>query len=130
MSIETNTSQPIEVYAFEDLVAYHLWFAFANAKREGHSEQFKVHIVKGVPGLQEDPAYFLPRRFYEIETQDGATLRGDSIWLAFRDSQWNPTRPPLNLIGAQGFETGRVFELRAQGQQSFLVELRRKGQTQ
>jgi len=30
------------------------------------------------------------------------------------------------LIAAQGFETGRVFELRAQGQQSFLVELRRK----
>ena len=130
VSAETNDSQPIDVYAFEDLVAYHLWFAFVNAKREGHPGQFKVHVVKGVPGLQEDPAYFLPRRFYEIETQDGATLRGDSIWVAFRDSQWNPTRPPLNLIGAQGFETGRVFELRAQGQQSFLVELRRKGQTQ
>jgi uncharacterized membrane protein len=127
---ETNSSQPIDVYAFEDLVAYHLWFAFANAKREGDLQQFKVHVVKGVPGLQEDPAYFLPRRFYEIEIHDGATLRGDSIWLAFRDSQWNTSRPPLSIIAAQGFETGRVFELRAQGQQSFLVELRRKGQTQ
>ena len=129
VSAETNASQPIDVYAFEDLVAYHLWFAFANANREGHSVQFKVHVVKGVPGLQEDPAYFLPRRFYEIETHDGAILRGDSIWLAFRDKQWNPTQAPLSLIAAQGFETGRVFELRAQGQQSFLVELRRTGQT-
>jgi hypothetical protein len=85
--------------------------------------------VKGVPGLQEDPAYFLPRRFYEIETHDGATLRGDYVWLAFRDTQWDPTRPPLSFIGPQGYETGRVFELRAQGQKSFLVELRRKGQT-
>ena len=130
VSAETNGGKSIDVYAFEDLVAYHLWFAFANAKRDGHSEQYKVHVVKGVPGLQEDPAYFLPRRFYEIETQDGAILRGDSIWLAFRDSQWSPTRPPLSLIEAKGFEPGRVFALRAQGQQSFLVELRRKGQTQ
>ncbi len=127
---DTHPSEPIEVYAFEDLVAYHLWFAFANAKREGHQQQFRVHVVKGVPGLREDPAYFLPRRFYEVETHDGATLRGDSVWLAFRDSQWNTSRPPLSMIAAQGFETGRVFELRAQGQQSFLVELRRKVQTQ
>jgi uncharacterized membrane protein len=123
---EANGSQPIDVYAFEDLVSYHLWFAFSNAKREGYSQQFKVHVVKGIPGLQEDPAYFLPRRFYEIETHDGAAISGDSVWLAFRDSQWNTVRPPLSLIATQGFETGRVFELRAQGQQSFLVELRRK----
>lgn len=128
-SDEANTSQPIDLYAFEDLVAYHLWFAFANAKREGYPQQFRVHVVKGVSGLQEDPAYFLPRRFYEIETHDGVTIRGDSVWLAFRDSQWNTARPPLSMIAGQGFETGRVFELRAQGQQSFLVELRRKGQT-
>ena len=125
-----TSNGPIDVYAFEDLVAYHLWFAFANAKQDGDGRQFKVHVVKGVPGLQEDPAYFLPRRFYEIETQDGATLRGDSVWLAFRDAQWNTARPPLSMIAAQGFETGRVFELRAHGQKSFLVELRRKGQTQ
>ena len=127
---ETSSSQPIDVYAFEDLVAYHLWFGFANAKRKGYSQPFRVHVVKGVPGLREDPAYFLPRRFYEIETHDGPTLRGDSVWLAFRDSQWNTARPPLSMIAAQGFETGRVFELHAQGQQSFLVELRRKGPTQ
>lgn len=126
---ETNSSQPIDVYAFEDLVAYHLWFTFANAKRAGNSQQFRVHVVKGVPGLQEDPAYFLPRRFYEIETHDGATVRGDAVWLAFRDSQWNTARPPLSMIAAQGFEIGKVFELRAQGQHSFVVELRRKGQT-
>lgn len=125
---ETHHSEPIDVYAFEDLVAYHLWFSFANARRAGDPQQFRVHVVKGVPGLREDAAYFLPRRFYEIETHDGATLRGDSIWLAFRDSQWNTASPPLNVIAAQGFETGRVFELRAQGQQSFLVELRPKGQ--
>ena len=127
---ETNSTSVVQVYAFEDLVAYHFWFAFANPKLQIDPHRFKVHVVKGVPGLREDPSYFLPRRFYEIETQDGAALKGESIWLAFRDSQWNPGRPPLNLIAAQGFETGRVFELQAQGQKSFVVELRRKGQTQ
>lgn len=127
---ETNPTSSVHVYAFEDLVAYHFWFAFADPKLQIDSQRFRVHVVKGVPGLREDPAYFLPRRFYEIETQDGAAFNGDSIWLAFRDSQWNPARPPLNLIAAQGFETGRIFELQAQGQRSFVVELRRKGQTQ
>ena len=130
LEAEISDNQQIDVYAFEDLVAYHVWFAFSNAKRDAHSQQFRVHVVKGVPGLREDPAYFLPRRFYEIEIHDGLTLRGESVWLAFRDSQWNTAQPPLSMIAAQGFETGRVFGLRAQGQQSFLVELRRKGQTQ
>jgi mannosyltransferase len=126
--IETNDTEPVHVYAFEDLVAYHLWFAFGNAAAQsGANNNFRVHVVKGVPGLQEDPAFFLPRRFYEIETQDGATFRGETIWLAFRDAQWNTARPPLSLLAAQGFETRRIFGLRAQGQESFLVELRRKG---
>lgn len=127
---ETNTREPIDVYAFEDLVAYHLWFAFKNTERQPELGKFRVHVVKGIPGLAEDPAYFLPRRFYDIEAQDGATLKGDSIWLAFRDSQWNTTRPPLSMIAAQDFEVARIFELQAQGQKSFLVELRRKEQKQ
>ncbi|HKR62017.1 MAG TPA: glycosyltransferase family 39 protein [Pyrinomonadaceae bacterium] len=131
VQVETSNTQPVHVYAFEDLVAYHLWFAFEDAaKRSGGTNNFRVHVAKGIPGLREDPAYFLPRRFYEIETQDGATFRGDTIWLAFRASQWNPGQPPLSLIAPQGFETGRIFQLRAQGQESVLVELRRKAASQ
>lgn len=127
---ETNKTSTVHVYTFEDLVGYHFWFAFADPKLQTNPAGFKVHVVKGVPGLREDRAYFLPRRFYAVETQDGAAFKGDAIWLAFRSSQWDPERAPLNLIAAQGFETGKVFELQAQGQKSFVVELRRKGQTQ
>jgi uncharacterized membrane protein len=127
---ETGKAELVQIYAFEDLVAYHLWFALAHTKQEVHPERFKVHVVKGVPGLREDPAFFLPRRFYEIETQDGATIKGESIWLAFRDAQFNAGKPPLSTITAQGFEIGRIFELRAQGQESFLVEMRRAGPNQ
>lgn len=122
---EAGKDHAVQIYAFEDLVAYHLWFALAHTRQEEHPERFKLHVVKGVPGLREDPAFFLPRRFYDIETQDGANFKGDSIWLAFRDAQLNPAKPPLSTITAQGFVIGRVFQLRAQGQESFLVELRR-----
>ncbi|MGI8735583.1 MAG: glycosyltransferase family 39 protein [Pyrinomonadaceae bacterium] len=122
-------SREVQIYAYEDLVAYHLWFALDTARRQGAFDRFKVHVVKGIPGLREDPAYFLPRRFYGVESQDGAALKGESVWIAFRDSVWHTQRPPLSLIEAQGYETGRVFELPAQGQRAFLVELRRTGQT-
>ncbi len=128
MKAEETPTPEVQVYAFEDLVAYHLWFAADTARRQGRAGNLKIHVVKGIPGLAEDPAYFLPRRFYDIETQDGAALKGDAIWIAFRDSAWRPNRPPLNLLGSQGYETGRVFELPAQGQKAFMVELRRKGE--
>ena len=127
MKVEADESRAVQVYAFEDLVAYHLWFAMDTARREGVAGNFKINVVKGIPGLHEDPAYFLPRRFYEIETHDGATFNGDAIWIAFRDTEWNVRRPPLSLLEGQGYETGKVFELSAQGQKAFLVELRRKG---
>ena len=59
---EIQPAQEVRVYAFEDLVAYHLWFAFDSSPRK----PFKVTVVKGVDGIPEDPAYFLPRRFNEI----------------------------------------------------------------
>ena len=128
MKVEEPPTAEVQVYAYEDLVAYHLWFAADTARREGRPGNFKIHVAKGIPGLAEDPAYFLPRRFYDIETQDGAALKGDAIWIAFRDSAWRPDRPPLNLLESQGYETGKVFELPAQGQKAFMVEVRRKGE--
>lgn len=130
MKVEIDSSRVVEVYAFEDLVAYHLWFAMDTARRQGFAGNFKINVVKGIPGLREDPAYFLPRRFYEINTHDGATFNGDAIWMAFRDTEWNVRHPPLSLLEGQGYETGKVFELSAQGQKAFMVELRRRGPTQ
>jgi hypothetical protein len=115
---ESTASRPVQVYAYEDLVAYHLWFALqANGK---------VTVLKGVPEIPEDPAYFLPRAFNDISVQrDNPTLTGDKIWVAFRATQWDETRPPLDGIKRSGFKVGRVLTVKAQGQQAFLVELLR-----
>jgi uncharacterized membrane protein len=118
-AVESNAPGPVQVHAYEDLVAYHLWFALESADKK----RFKVTVVKDVPGILEDPAYFLPRAFNDISVQKNPMLTGDRIWVAFRAKHWDETRPPLDSIKRSGFQTGRVLTVRAQGQQAFLVEL-------
>ena len=118
-SVESNSSAPVQVYAYEDLVAYHLWYALES--EDGKSS--RVTVVKGIPGIPEDPAYFLPRAFNGVSVQKKPALTGDKIWVAFRANQWDETRPPLDGIKRSGLEPGRVFTVKAQGQQAFLVEL-------
>jgi hypothetical protein len=109
------------VYAFEDLVAYHLWFAL---EREG---RFRVVSVKGAPGVLEDPAYFLPRDFDGVAVANADTLNGQRFWAAFRDTGWDESRPPLKLITERGYRPARVYETAAQGQRAFLVLFVRAG---
>jgi hypothetical protein len=119
---EPTTNGAIRIYAFEDLVAYHLWFALEDAG----GERFKVAVIKGIPGLAEDPAYFLPRRFDKITAGDVNTLTEDRLWIAFRDTDWNENRPPLKTLQDRGYQVKNVVESTAQGQQAFLVHLSRR----
>ena len=112
-----------EVYAFEDLVAYHLWFAL---EREG---RFRVVSVEGAPGVAEDPAYFLPRDFGGVAVARPEVIRGDRFWAAFRDTNWDESRQPLKLITERGYRAERVYESAAQGQRAFLVLFTRAPQT-
>jgi hypothetical protein len=119
---EPATPEAARLYAFEDLVAYHLWFAL----EEAGSERFKVAVIKGTPGLREDPAYFLPRRFDDIKTGDISALNGDHFWIAFRDISWDEDRPPLKTLKDRGYRVNKVLETTAQGQRAFLVHLLRR----
>jgi hypothetical protein len=124
ISVGADSNRAVEVYTYEDLVAYHLWFtldAVPNAR-------FKVTAVKGVPGIFEDPAYFLPRNFGDVVVQDSPGLSGDDIWIAFRAKQWDEKNVPLNYLEGAGYQVGRVLSAQAQGQQAFLVELWRNQQ--
>ncbi|HKG14513.1 MAG TPA: glycosyltransferase family 39 protein [Pyrinomonadaceae bacterium] len=109
----------VYVYAFEDLVAYHLWFALEG--RPG-TRAYNVSSLKGVPGVTEDPAYFLPRDFEDATPAPAEVFEGmPRFWLAFRDTAWDDTRPPLNFITSRGYRPARVYESAAQGQRAFLV---------
>jgi len=109
------------VYAFEDLVAYHLWFALSGSGR------FRVASVKGAPGVAEDPAYFLPRDFRDVSVATTDALDGERFWAAFRDADWDESRQPLKLIKERGYRAERVYEASAQGQRAFLVLFVRAG---
>jgi hypothetical protein len=109
----------VNVYAFEDLVAYHLWFALEGDAR---SRRYRVVSLKGVPGVREDPAYFLPRDFEDATAAPAEAFEGtQSFWAAFRDTTWDESRPPLNFITSRGYRVSRVYESTAQGQRAFLV---------
>ncbi|MDQ1638890.1 MAG: mannosyltransferase [Pyrinomonadaceae bacterium] len=117
-----QAAQEVRVYAFEDLVAYHLWFAFDSSQLK----QFKVMVVKGVEGVPEDPAYFLPRRFNEIAVINSAQITGDDIWIAYRAPRWDEKLPPLSTLERMGYTTRNVQSIPAQGQQAFVVRMRRR----
>ena len=108
---------------FEDLVAYHLWFALSTEPR-----RFDVSVLKGTPGIPEDPAYFLPRGFREVGVNNPGALDGERFWVAFRAAALNESRPPLKLLVERGYQVERVFETTAQGQRAFLVLVARARQ--
>ncbi|MEP7214113.1 MAG: hypothetical protein ABI791_13620 [Acidobacteriota bacterium] len=107
---------PQTVYVFEDLVAYHMWFAVRDS--------LNVQIVKvnGIPEMQEDKAYFLPRGFDAVKTVGPDEMSGDRFWVAFRDMQWNEKHPPINILLAEGYRLGQPREINSGGLKSFLVE--------
>lgn len=108
------------VYAFEDLVGYHLWFATTM-----ETERLQIKVVKGLPGVPDDPAYFLPRRFNDVELVSPSQIYGEYIWVAFRSRRWDENRPPMSHLKTLGYQTRNVRAAVAQGELVFLVELSR-----
>ncbi|HXL81781.1 MAG TPA: glycosyltransferase family 39 protein [Pyrinomonadaceae bacterium] len=119
---EPQAAEDVRVYAFEDLVAYHLWFAFDSSQRK----QFKVTVIKNFPGALEDPAYFLPRRFNEVAVMNSSQVNGSEIWIAYRAARWDDTLPPLNTLENMGYAVRNVYSTQTQGQQAFMVRMARK----
>lgn len=111
-----NSGEPTKIYVFEDLVAYHFWFALRNS-----NEQYKIVKINGIEGLTEDKAYFLPRGFSDVETTND--FAGERFFVAFRASVWNENAPPLHNLIAQGYKIGKPQIFEAQGVKAFLVEV-------
>ena len=112
----------LKVYAFEEAVAYHVWFALSSAGER----RFAVEAVKGVPGLSEDAAYFLPRAFEGVRVRDARdAFTEDLFYVAFRDSGWRADRPPLKFLAERGFEADAPSEVRTPAGTAFLVRFAR-----
>ncbi len=77
-ALEHENEQPPTIYAFEDLAAYHLWFAGRKLGRE------KISIVRGLPVRTDDRSYFLPREFDGVKSVNIDQIRDPEVWTAFR----------------------------------------------
>ena len=76
--IKETDAEPKTIYAFENLVAYHLWFALRN------ESNVQVNVIKGLDVQTDDETYFLPRGFDAVSTTDLGDVTKETIWLAFR----------------------------------------------
>lgn len=111
---------PLKIFAFEDVVAYDLWFAL-----RGEKERFQIVKINGVSGINEDAAYFLPRGFFEVPKAFENEMNGDRFFIAFRDADWNTNKAPLKNLIEKGYKIGEPQVFAAQGMKAFLVEIGR-----
>lgn len=111
-----DASQPQKIYVFEDLTAYHFWFAMR--EKGDKAEVFKV---KNLEGIEEDAAYFLPRGFEGIKTIDESEINGKRFWIAFREEDWDKTKPPLRNFIQKGYRISEPIAIEVKGLKAFLA---------
>jgi hypothetical protein len=118
--VRAGSDEPIKVYAFEDLVAYHLWHESVGGG--GRRRGLRVVVVRGLEGVAQDRAFFLPRGFDEVEAVAAAQAFTEGrFWLAFRGAAWDAGHPAVRALAARGYEFGPRHEVRSHGQTSFMV---------
>jgi 4-amino-4-deoxy-L-arabinose transferase-like glycosyltransferase len=123
---EEGGDKTVTVYAAEELAAYHLWHALDGGAANG-GDRFRVVVVKNLPGVAEDRAFFLPRGFDEVAVVDAdAAFSEDDFWLALRAPVADRDHTLLAALAARGYETGPRFEATAQGQRVTLVRVHRR----
>src|SRR5688572_16565512 len=110
-------SRPKRIYAFEDLVAYHLWFALRN------TSWTQVSVVKGVEGMMEDSSFFLPRGFDAVARAELKDIAEPHIWLALRTDKAGQEFPLFEILADMGYTRCRLSYLKFGTSTVYLVEM-------
>ncbi len=95
---EADAPGMTKIYAFENLVAYHLWFALRD------SDRYQVQVVKGVDVRTDDETYFLPRGFDGVKNARLEEIGEDEMWLTFRTSVDGEDGPLVQNFTKLGYE--------------------------
>ena len=112
---------PTEIYAFENLVAYHLWFALRD------SDRFHVSVIKGVDARTDDETYFLPRGFEKVSKKEVPEVTDERLWLAFRTSKFGEDALILETFGRLGYAACRSEQAEFDRTTVYWVEMVRHG---
>jgi len=106
------------IFATEDLIAYHIWFA--GRKDE---DQPPVWRLTGIDGVVEDKAYFLPRGQEVVGTKDLADLNYPKFWLAFRAKTFSESEPPIRNLRVAGYRIVDRKTISAAGEDAIMVSM-------
>ena len=117
-AIQAASEKPAKIYVFEDLIAYHFWFALEH--REAPPEVAKI---RNVDGVAEDLGYFLPRGFDSVKTIDITEVVNEAVWIAYRSSRIDVQQQPLKAFIDRGYKMTKSEVFVAQRENAFLVLL-------
>ncbi len=115
-AVQAANEKPAKIYVFEDLIAYHFWFALEN--RDSPPEVAKIRN-DGV----EDLGFFLPRGFDGVKTIDVNEVTDQSIWIAYRGSRIDVQQQPLKAFIDRGYRMSKSEVFVAYGENAFLILL-------
>lgn len=115
------TGHESTIYAFENLVAYHLWFALRD------TDAFPVAVVKGVDVRSDDETYFLPRGFDGVARASLDQINDDSMWLAIRTSKAGEELPILAEFTRLGYAVCHSYHRDYGTTTVFWIEARKVG---
>jgi uncharacterized membrane protein len=106
-----------KIYAFEDLVAYQLWFA---------NKQFEITKINGYDDMSEDKAFFLPRGFDSVKVADKSAVEGEHFWLAFRQNKLTVDKQVVRDLEQKGYQIGEPVVFQTQGLTAFMLPVQTK----
>lgn len=118
LAVEAKSVSNSNIYAFEDLIAYHLWFSQRN--RQTRPEILRV---TNIDGLVEDGAYFLPRGFGGVKKLDFLEINEPRIWIAWRAGSIEEKEPPLRNFLVKGYHVIDQKEIVLPDERAILVLL-------
>lgn len=118
MAAQIDGTGDAKVYVFEDLIAYHFWFAFHESGRPA-----KVVKVRNVEGVAEDAAYFLPRGFNDVGIVELGDVSDDSLWIAYRGEQIDEAANPLQAFTSRGYHIADKKMIATDSGNAILIKL-------
>jgi hypothetical protein len=90
-------NETVKMYTFENLVAYHVWFAMRNTSNT------TVSVIKGYEDSLTLENYFLPRGFDDVTTVELGDVKDESFWLLFRTGKVDEERPVIDALKSKGY---------------------------
>lgn len=104
----------VDIYAFEDSTAYQIWHAVGKKVRT-----FRVRSA----GVPEDPAFFLPRGFDDIQTINFDDISADRIWIAYRGAEFLTNDALIEGFRSKGYRVAASKVFAADGVNAVIVLL-------